>query len=99
MDALFIFNKKYYIIFILNRKRFPMIFIEICLFIFAFYRGRGKEAVISLILFVIAVIGSVELANESSRFVNLADLIFILALGTMGFFSEKRYPSTLSPMQ
>lgn len=63
--------------------------VETGLFIFAFYRGRGLEALIALLIFVGTIIGLAEFGYDQNIFINLSDILFMVALGVMGFFPKK----------
>lgn len=63
--------------------------VEIGLFIFAFYRGRGLEALIALLIFVGTIFGLAEFGYDKSLFIHLTDILFMVALGVMGFFPKK----------
>lgn len=63
--------------------------VEIGLFIYAFYRGRGLEALIALLIFVGTIFGLAEFGYDQSIFIHLSDILFMVALGVMGFFPKK----------
>lgn len=62
---------------------------ELGLFAFAFYRGRGVEALIALLAFIGVIVGLVEFGYDQSIFIHLSDILFMIALGVMGFFPKK----------
>lgn len=62
---------------------------EIGLFFFAFYRGRGLEALVALLVFIGTIFGLVEFGYEDSLFIHGADILFMVALGVMGLFPKK----------
>ncbi|MDD4948778.1 hypothetical protein [Sulfuricurvum sp.] len=63
--------------------------VETGLFIFAFYRGRGLEALIALLIFVGTIFGLTEFGYDHSLFIHLSDILFMVALGVMGLFPKK----------
>lgn len=63
--------------------------LEIGLFIFAFYRGRGLEALVALLIFIGTIFGLAEFGYDQSIFIHLIDILFMIVLGLMGFFPKK----------
>lgn len=63
--------------------------LELGLFIFAFYHGRGLEALVALLVFIGTIFGLVEFGYEHSFFIHGADILFMVALGVMGIFPKK----------
>lgn len=62
---------------------------ELGLFFFAFYRGRGLEAFIALMVFIGTIFGLVEFGYDYNLFIHGADMLFIVVLGILGIFPKK----------
>ncbi|MDD2369188.1 MAG: hypothetical protein PHQ90_07800 [Sulfuricurvum sp.] len=63
--------------------------LEVGFFVFAFYRGRGIEALFALVAFVGVTFGLLESGYDQPDFIHLADGIFIITLIVMGLFPKK----------
>ncbi|HEX5329961.1 hypothetical protein [Sulfuricurvum sp.] len=61
---------------------------ELGLFVFAFYRGRGMEALVALLIFIGVIFGLVEFGYDHSTFIHIADLSLIIALGVLSLFPK-----------